>query len=77
MFVQSKIRAEVLIYEKEQLKVIRENCIHGDMKSKTRQEIFEQFHKGTIWILIFTDMMIREIDLKMLNYLLIMIFQNQ
>ncbi|CAD8071366.1 unnamed protein product [Paramecium primaurelia] len=64
VFVQSKTRAEALMYEIQQLKVIRVNCIHGDMESKTRQEIVEQFHKGTIWMLICTDMMARGIDFK-------------
>ncbi|CAK77532.1 unnamed protein product (macronuclear) [Paramecium tetraurelia] len=32
VFVQSKIKAEALTYEIEQLKIIKVNCINGDME---------------------------------------------
>ncbi len=67
VFVRTKVRAERVKAAMERVGIVTEN-IHGDKAQQDRQHVLEDFRKGTISVLIATDVSARGIDIADVDY---------
>ena len=49
---------------------IKAACLHGDMKQNARKRVIEQLHKGTLQVVVATDVAARGIDVKNLSHVI-------
>ena len=69
VFVRTKVRAERVRKAMERVN-IQSLSIHSDKKQQERNKVMQQFHNGTIKVLIATDVSARGIDIPNVDYVI-------
>jgi ATP-dependent RNA helicase RhlE len=69
VFVRTKVRAERVTKAMQRVN-IEAPCLHGDKEQDERNEILEQFKRGTTKVLIATDVSARGIDIPGVEYVI-------
>ena len=62
LFVATKQHADELSQNLQSITTAKIGCIHGDKSQYERSEVMKQFKKGTIHILVATDVAARGLD---------------